>query len=190
MIAGSLSFFTFHIREGKIDMNTKTTRFIFALILVLISLGNSASAALADQPTKYGTGVLTITDTINEDTGNIIYLPLVFNGTPPPTDIYNWTGTTSNGNPMSFDVSSDGGSWSNFKLEEDFEIDGCYGTITITLLGPGAITNKRFSSNGSFSFSGQFNSLTTASGTYSFVNFYILNCGYFTKSGVWTASKP
>jgi hypothetical protein len=100
-----------------------------------------------------------------------------------------WTGTTSRGQPMSFDVSTSGTQWSTFKLKTDFTIGGCSGTVEKTVPGPGAITNDAFSlSLSTFSFTGQFTSASTASGTYSFTNENIPTCGTFSQSGTWTAS--
>lgn len=102
-----------------------------------------------------------------------------------------WTGTTNRGQPMSFDVASGGATWSNFKLKTNFSVGGCSGTVEKTIFGPGPITNNQFSSStASFSFSGQFNSAITASGSYAFNNEFIPGCGNFTQSGTWTASIP
>ncbi len=106
-----------------------------------------------------------------------------------PTPVGNWTGTTSRGYPLSFDIASDGTTWSNFKLKTNFSVGGCSGTTEITVSGPRPITNYRFnSSSGSFSFSGQFNSSTTASGVYAYINDFISGCGNFTQFGTWTAN--
>ncbi|MCL4299196.1 MAG: fibronectin type III domain-containing protein [Anaerolineae bacterium] len=100
-----------------------------------------------------------------------------------------WTGTTSRGYPMSFDVASGGTTWSNFKLKTNFSVGGCSGTVETTVFGPGPIINNQFSSStGSFSFSGQFSTPTSVSGTYSYVNHSIPGCGNFTQSGTWTAN--
>jgi hypothetical protein len=105
-----------------------------------------------------------------------------------PTPIGSWTGTTSRGYPLSFDIASDGTTWRNFKLKTNFSVGGCSGTTEITVFGPGPITHYRFnSSSGSFSFSGQFNTSTTASGVYAYMNDFISGCGYFTQFGTWTA---
>ena len=100
-------------------------------------------------------------------------------------------GTTDRGLPVSLVVSADGNSWTKFQLKTDFDLSSCWGTVTITVVGPGAITNNKFGSSGStFRFSGQLDSPTAASGSYSFVDYYLLNCGYLTQTGTWTASKP
>ena len=111
--------------------------------------------------------------------------------TPRPAPVPgHWAGTTNRGWPMSFDVSSDSESWSNFKLKTNFSVGGCTGTIEKTIFGPGDITNNQFSRNvGTFSFSGQFASADSASGQYAFTNEYIYGCGYFSQSGTWTASR-
>jgi hypothetical protein len=114
-----------------------------------------------------------------------------------------WNGTTSRGYPMSFTVSSGGAQWSTFILKTDFVATTCYnasGTIEITVPGPGSITSNQFSyTSSTFSFTGQFNSASTASGTYSFTNRQIVIgipnppyvCYYYlTQSGTWTASTP
>ena len=100
-----------------------------------------------------------------------------------------WTGTTSRGYPMSFNVASGGTTWSTFKLKTDFSVGGCSGTVETTVFGPGPITNNQFSSStGSFSFSGQFSTPTSANGTYAYVNHSIPGCGIFNQSGTWTAN--
>ena len=100
-----------------------------------------------------------------------------------------WTGTTSRGYPMSFDVSSGSTQWSNFKLKTNFSAGSGSGTVETTVYGPATITNNQFSYSGSdFSFSGQFNSLTTASGSYAY-NRLIPGCGTFVQSGTWTANS-
>ena len=119
-----------------------------------------------------------------------VYLPFIILPPLVPPDGH-YTGTTSRGQPMSFDVSGNGTVWSNFTLKTDFVIGSCSGTIEKTILGPNAITSNQFSYSGStYSFSGQLNSLTTASGSYSFVNESITNCGLLTQSGTWTAQSP
>lgn len=124
------------------------------------------------------------------------FLPIILNApsapTPPtpgskPIDGH-WTGTTSRSQPMSFDVASGGTTWSNFTLRTTASVGGCTATVEVTV-SPGTITNNQFSSGGgNFSFTGQFNSPTTASGTYSFVNYP--GCGGFSQSGTWTANAP
>jgi hypothetical protein len=101
-----------------------------------------------------------------------------------------WSGTTSRGYPMSFEVDSSATQWTNFKLKTNFNFGFCSGTVEITVYGPGAITNGQFSrSSSTFSFTGQFATTYTASGTYSFTNLYISGCSsYLTQSGTWTAS--
>ena len=105
---------------------------------------------------------------------------------------------------MSFDISSDGTQWSNFKLKTDFSTTSCggstSGTIETTITGPGSISGNQFSFSGStFSFMGKFNSPTTASGTYAFTNLQIVIglpyppyvCYYYlTQSGTWTSNGP
>ena len=91
---------------------------------------------------------------------------------------------------MSFDVSSDSKSWSNFKLKTNFSFGGCTGTVETTVYGPGNIINNQFSyGTGTFSFSGQFTSANSANGQYAYTNQYIYGCGYFSQSGTWTASR-
>jgi hypothetical protein len=133
--------------------------------------------------------VANATTTACGDSSYNIYLPIVIRPSLPPPDGH-WAGTTSRGQPMSFDVSGGGATWSNFKLKTDFSFGGCSGTVEVTIPGPGTITNNQFSSSGSggaFSFSGQLTSLTTASGTYAFVN-DPTGCGSLTQSGTWTGN--
>jgi hypothetical protein len=119
-----------------------------------------------------------------------IYLPLLFKPAPPPPD-GNWSGTTSRAQPMSFQVSDTGTKWQIFYLKTDFVIGGCIGTFDFTVSGPGAITGNQFSFNGGiFSFAGQLNSPTTASGTYSITNQTIPSCGILNQAGTWSAHLP
>src|ERR1044071_6144398 len=102
-----------------------------------------------------------------------------------------WTGTTSRAHPVSFSVSSSGTTWSSFSLTTDFNFGGCSGTLTQTLVTPGSITNNQFAGASSdFSFTGQFTTPTTASGTYSFSGHMIPFCGTLNQSGTWTAQGP
>lgn len=111
----------------------------------------------------------------------------------PPS--VHWAGTTSRGYPMSFEVSADGQRWSGFKLKTGFSFGSCTGTTEIMLLSPGgSITEGRFSGAGTtFSFTGQFTSPSTATGSYAFNN-YSIYCGsyvyYLTQSGTWMATSP
>jgi hypothetical protein len=99
---------------------------------------------------------------------------------------------------MSFTVSGSGAQWSSFTLKTDFNIVLCSGTITITAQTSGPITNNQFSGfaygpTGTFSFTGQFTSASTATGTYSFTDYGIFGCGtfgFFDQSGTWTAQGP
>lgn len=123
------------------------------------------------------------------------FLPIILKApaTPPPHDFKpedgHWTGTTSRSQPMSFNVSSGGANWNTFHLRTTYQVGSCSGTTEITLSGPGVIANNQFSGSGSFlSFTGQFNSPTTASGSYSFLNHP--GCGGFSQSGTWTANVP
>ena len=103
-----------------------------------------------------------------------------------------WSGTTNQGQPMSFMVNSSGTQWSTFTLA--IYVSQCGLTMTVYPPGPGAITNGQFSgqliSSGTFSFTGQFTSASTASGTYSFTNWTIYGCGTLNASGTWNASIP
>jgi hypothetical protein len=125
--------------------------------------------------------------------------------TPPPLTPVpgHWTGTTSRGRSMAYDVSLDSTQWMSFTLSTDFSAPSCgvgSSNLTVTRPGPGSITNNQFSSSGGgFSFTGQFNSATAASGTYAFDNFQIVIglpyppyvCFYYlTQSGTWTAGAP
>jgi hypothetical protein len=125
-----------------------------------------------------------------------LYLPIIMrNFAPPPPPPPgskpvdgHWTGSTSRSQPMSFDVSSGGTAWSNLTLRTTASVGGCTATVEVTV-SPGTIVNNQFSGGGgNFSFTGQFNSPTTASGTYSFVNHP--GCGGFSQSGTWTANAP
>jgi hypothetical protein len=111
-----------------------------------------------------------------------------------------WTGMTFWNEPMSFKVINSGTQWSTFKLKAVFAGCSASGTIEITVFGPGNITNDQFSYSGStFSFTGQFTSPFTATGTYSFNNHLIVVSlpyppyvcyVHFNQSGTWSASTP
>jgi hypothetical protein len=103
-----------------------------------------------------------------------------------------WTGTTSRGHPVSFNVSSSGTQWSNFTLKTDFDFGACEGTVQVSFTQPGTITNDQFQrSTTTFSFTGQFTGAGTASGTYNFNNLFIGGCNAsLTQSGTWTATVP
>jgi len=89
---------------------------------------------------------------------------------------------------MSFIVSGGGANWQQFKLKAPFYVGACSSTVEVTVPGPGAIAGAKFSgSSTDYSFSGQFDTLQSASGQYSFTSNYIYSCGYFTQSGTWTA---
>jgi hypothetical protein len=113
-----------------------------------------------------------------------------------------WSGTTSEGHPMSFMVTPSGAQWSEFVLETYFVATDCYGvgvTLEISVPGPGNITTNQFSYNSlDYDFSGQFTSASSASGTFSFSDYQILISlpfppyvcfDHMTKSGTWTASQ-
>ena len=104
---------------------------------------------------------------------------------------------------MSFDVSADSTQWSNFKLKTDYSAPNCgvsYGTIEVTVPGPGSITNNQFSyTSSTYSFTGEFSDAVSATGTYAFNNYQIVIplpyppyvCFYYlTQSGTWTANGP
>src|SRR6266540_6920809 len=128
----------------------------------------------------------------------IILLALSVSGwTVNPTSVLaapvdgTWTGTTSRGYPVSFLVLSSGTQWDTFKVKTDFNFGSCYGTLEMTVFGPDNITNNQFGfSSSTFSFTGQFSTPGTASGTYSFVNHNLPGCGLLTQSGTWTAQIP
>jgi len=76
-------------------------------------------------------------------------------------------------------------------LLTDFDFGACSGTVQITVSGPLAIVDGAFGYDiGPYSFSGEFTSTSTASGSYSFESYYISGCNsYLTQSGAWTAAK-
>jgi hypothetical protein len=132
--------------------------------------------------------------------------------TPEPTPVPgSWTGTTGRGYSMGFTVSPDSTQWSIFTLTTNYVVDqgDCYGstgTTTYNLVPDGfqnSITNNQMSFPAmDFSFTGQFTSATTATGTYQFDHdmiYIILHnscpplCGcyyYLVQSGTWTANGP
>ena len=116
--------------------------------------------------------------------------------TPSPTpgtgpEVGQWMGTTSRDLLMSFEVSTSGASVKDFMLFTNFDFGACWGTVRITVPGPLAIVEGAFGYDlGTYSFSGEFTSTSTASGSYSFESYYISGCNsYLTQSGAWTAAK-
>ena len=100
-----------------------------------------------------------------------------------------WSGTNNQGWPVSFDVTTGGTQWDNFVLKVTVS-GGCTVTMTHYLGGPGAITDGQFSIGGNPSVSGTFSSPSTASGTYTYINYWT-PCGtIYYYSGTWTASIP
>ena len=73
------------------------------------------------------------------------------------------------------------------------------GTVSVSITGPGTVSNGQFSTYGLFSFSGRFDTPASASGTYSFSNYplshpilfppYICNI-HLGQNGLWTAYLP
>jgi hypothetical protein len=108
---------------------------------------------------------------------------------PDPPDGF-WSGTTDRAYPVSFRIIAQGTQWKDFKLKTNFVIGGCSGTTEVTI-SSGTITNNQFSySSSTYSFTGQLDTLKTASGTYTFTNRSITSCGTFSQSGTWSAQLP
>ena len=105
-----------------------------------------------------------------------------------------WTGTTNLGYPVSFTVSGNGTSWTNFRFGWRGWTAYCMVEETITFPGPGSITNNSFSASGGsyYTVTGQFTSAYAAQGTYEVLGHYISGtCGSMpTVSGTWTATVP
>lgn len=158
-----------------------TTRLVF-LPVIMRSL--PATSTPSPTPTAIGSATPTVTPTW---TPSRTSTPTLSSG---PQD-GSWTGKTSRNYPMSFDVSANGTKWASFKLKTRFSVGGCSGTLETTVNGPGTISGGKFSySSSTYAFSGQFNTSTSASGTYAWSNYNIYGCGYFTQSGTWTATAP
>jgi hypothetical protein len=136
-----------------------------------------------DSPFPTGCGTGTQTGTWTATTGG--------GGGTVPND-GNWTGTTNLGKAMSFTVSSSGTQVAPFSLTTTFSSGGCTSNVTATVFVTNPITNGQFSgSGGNLSFTGQFTSSTTATGTYSFQDSAPpFGCGTGTQTGTWTASVP
>jgi hypothetical protein len=122
-----------------------------------------------------------------------------------PADLNHWTGTvTSTTRPVAFDALKDGTHWLNFSIV--LSNNGCGvqspGVSRVEFGGPGMITNRSFNYSNltnSFSFSGVFDSNTTATGTYTLNSYpvcvWITSPGYCcyevkSGSGTWSASGP
>ncbi len=109
-----------------------------------------------------------------------------------------WTGTTSRGHSISFDVGSGSNQWSNFSLETDWSSGDSSGTIEINVEGPEDISGNRFRYYGDgYYFDGEFTSPSTASGTYTFTDYKITISDnpypqyyYLNQTGEWTATGP
>jgi len=163
----------------------------FASIPVVIGL------QLAPVPTTTSTSSSTSTTSTSTSTTTLLHTTTTSAATTSttifgPSDGH-WTGTTSRNEAMSFDVSSGGSKWSNFKVQTPFSTGWCSGSFSITISqsSPNDIVSGAFQggSGTTFSFTGQLTSDTTASGTYTF-NKYLLSssCGTFSDTGTWTAS--
>jgi hypothetical protein len=186
------------MRRRTIPHFISLRNFLLIILLAVLSVGLTGIAAAEPIVWKSDRDAVTVRETSSGSTSTVTNTTLTIgalseavNLTPldDPAPSADWTGTTSRGYPLSFDIASDGATWSNFKLKTNFSLGGCSGTTEITVFGPGPITNYRFnSSSGSFSFSGQFNSSTTASGFYAYINDFISGCGNFTQFGTWTAN--
>ncbi len=109
----------------------------------------------------------------------------------PPPESGSWSGSTGRDHLVSFEVSSNGTQWSNFRLTTDYNLPPCgSGTIEFTAEGPGNILNNQMSySRDDFAFTGQFTTNQNAQGTY-FVSFsmgeYPWDCST-QESGSWRA---
>ena len=119
-----------------------------------------------------------------------------------------WKGTTSENNPVSFEIPAGGNELSKFTFADvnffTYECGGeTSGTLTQTTEGPFNIINDEFSFNDeSYSFSGKFTSTTAAAGTFEIKKItikvtgpapaYLLkDCTFdFILSGTWTAEAP
>jgi len=121
--------------------------------------------------------------------------------TPTPTTVTatptggHWTGNTGSG--VSFDVSADGTTWSNFRLYVSGFPSCPFDSEKTTLVpGPGPISTNSTFSYGTVSFgmpgiafSGTFNSATLASGSVYFGT-SASSCGFTYVSRNWTARSP
>lgn len=140
-----------------------------------------------------------------------VYLPVVSKqeqptptppptSTPPPTatpapDIYtgSWTGLTSSTRPITFTVSQDSTQVTLFMLEEKRDGIFCQSPVVAVSGTPVAIVNNEFSgtvqkgSVAKLTFSGRFNSPTTASGEFS-LHKWPSDCGWTSSSGTWSAN--
>lgn len=139
-----------------------------------------------------------------------IYLPMVSNEeqptpTPSPTvtplptstplpSIFtgSWVGTTSGSLPISLTVSQDSTQVTFFALEAEQSRLFCHTTFVVTSKTPTAIINSEFSGLvksgvSKLSFSGRFNSPTTASGTFDLYK-WPSDCGWTSSTGTWTAN--
>ena len=95
--------------------------------------------------------------------------------------IIRWTGTTNWGKQMGFSVNAFGTQWIDFSLIINYIVTTCVDfpwipefTISteVGVIGPGNISSNQFSYTSSMiSFTGQFNTTNTASGTYSLNNY-------------------
>jgi len=115
-------------------------------------------------------------------------------------DLNHWAGTVSGTTrAMAFDVLTDGTQWLYFSVVIPYSGCNASGTATVRVGGPGAISENHFSyTSDTFRTSGTFPTRTTATGTYTLVNYpvcvwtspgyccYALTSG----SGIWTASGP
>ena len=169
-------------------------------------------------PTRTATPTSTATATPTRTPGNllepVVFLPIAVKAaaptaTPTPTTEPtatpttqpgskprdgHWSGSTSQGKDVGFDVLSGGTRYNAFEI--GVQSGGCGVSLTITSGSGGfPIANNQFtlsgssSFGGSYVFAGTFNSPSSASGTFSF-NGYNTGACSISASGTWQASHP
>jgi len=151
---------------GKLDLRAVAGKYVY-LPMVMRNYepptsGTPVPTPISGEPTLTPTPMATPTPT----------------PTPTPVSVVpvdgNWIGTTNLGRIVGFNVTNNGTRWSTFAVQ-------CPNGVFYATMSSGSISNgaMQYSYDGVVGFTGQFNTQTTASGTYQ-----ASACG----SGTWTAS--
>jgi alpha-tubulin suppressor-like RCC1 family protein len=156
--------------------------------------GATCQIHVAFAPTALGSrpGTLTVTSNATNSPPQV-----VLRGTGAPYPVSRWEGAeTANRGDVSFYVSESGDAWNDFSAWVCVQFfcppSGCTCRDSRSgfAAGPGPIQNDQFSYQGSpFSFTGQFNSATTASGTFN-IDTHPAARGGWTASRIYPAFQP
>ncbi len=101
-----------------------------------------------------------------------------------------WTGISSSGIPVWFEIAENGTRYIGFNFHITYQSGSCHVDMDIGIYGPTLIINNQFSYTGDHEgFTATITSPTTANGTLYLSNFNA-GCKVFTLSDTWTANAP